>query len=274
MGAISRTVRLRSTRTITRFRTHRCKMIPRSARLRCRNSTRPYSRTSSRSEIMFPEIRTGTEISTIYGMSVTSAEVFPVIASSTAMEPTVCAPICQVMPGTTEIKESPVRINLIYTQVTTMVYRINRPEEIIQGHETQVFRTRQNPAKVIVPFIQITVISIHRRCPRISQVVDIRSIPHRKSKFTSYRSSYWYWFRFSSKAIRSVRKRACTRISPKPEALAGSTIQQSPITSHTIRFLLLISLGFNRLGKWSFLLSRYKNRRIKILLQQKPPILQ
>ena len=174
MGAISRTVRLRSTRTITRFRTHRCKMIPRSARLRCRNSTRPYSRTGSRSEIMFPEIRTGTEISTIYGMSVTSAEVFPVIASSTAMEPTVCAPIRQVMPGTTEIKESPVRINLIYTQVTTMVYRINRPEEIIQGHETQVFRTRQNPAKVIVPFIQITVISIHRRCPGISQVVDIR----------------------------------------------------------------------------------------------------
>ena len=78
------------------------------------------------------------------------------------MVPAMCPTISQVVCRTVEIKERTIGVHFVNTQITDIVHRINRTEKIIQCHKPHILGTGQNPAQVIVPFVQITIISIKR----------------------------------------------------------------------------------------------------------------
>ena len=70
--------------------------------------------------------------------------------------------IRKVMRRTPEIEERPVGIDLINTQAAHAVQDINRTEKILQRHEAHILGTGKHPAQIIVPLVQIAVISIQR----------------------------------------------------------------------------------------------------------------
>ena len=83
-----------------------------------------------------------------------------VIACIPVKTATVCSMVSKIMYRTSEIEETSVRVYLIHPQITNIIHRINRTEKVFDCKKTSVCRTGKNPAKVIVSFIQIPIISI------------------------------------------------------------------------------------------------------------------
>lgn len=76
------------------------------------------------------------------------------------MGPAVSSPVSQVVAGRAEIKIVSVGIYLVNTEVAYTVHRIDGTEEIFDAHKADVLRIRQYPAKVVVAFVQVTVVGI------------------------------------------------------------------------------------------------------------------
>lgn len=84
----------------------------------------------------------------------------PIEAGASEVSPAVSSPVSQVVAGRTEIEIIPVGIYLVDAEVTYAVHCIDGAEEIFDAHKTDVLRIRQYPAKVIVAFVQVTVVGI------------------------------------------------------------------------------------------------------------------
>lgn len=114
-------------------------------------------------KIVTAKVRAATVIAVIYYMMVLLSIVTVIIAGSSAMTATVSATIRIIVHRTPEIEMSMVRIHLIYPQVTDIIHRIYRAEKMLQCQETGIRHLRKNPAQVVVPLIQETVIGSQRR---------------------------------------------------------------------------------------------------------------
>ena len=100
-------------------------------------SFRPYSRPS---EVTVRGMGTCRPCMCIYGMVIAHRVNVLVITSSAEMRTAVSAPVGQIMPGRSVIKMIPVRVYLIYTQVTYVVQGVDRVEKIVERDETCIFR--------------------------------------------------------------------------------------------------------------------------------------
>lgn len=109
---------------------------------------------------MFSELRTRVEMTFIHRMMITVGIMRTVIACIPVKTAAVCSMVSKVMYRTSEIEETSVRVYLIHPQITNIIHRINRTEKVFDCKKTSVCRTGKNPAKVIVSFIQIPIISI------------------------------------------------------------------------------------------------------------------
>lgn len=109
---------------------------------------------------MFSELRTRVEMTFIHRMMITTGIMRTVIACIPVKTATVCSMVSKIMYRTSEIEETSVRVYLIHPQITNIIHRINRTEKVFDCKKTSVCRTGKNPAKVIVSFIQIPIISI------------------------------------------------------------------------------------------------------------------
>lgn len=111
-------------------------------------------------KIFRTQLRTDAARTAVHRVMVAQRIVPPIEAGTSEMSPAVSSPISQVVTGRAEIKIIPVGIYLINTEVAHAVHRIDGAEEIFDAHKADILRIRQYPAKVIVAFVQVTVVRI------------------------------------------------------------------------------------------------------------------
>ena len=111
-------------------------------------------------KIFGTHLRTDTARTAVHRMTIAYRIVPPVEAGAAEMGPAVSSPVSQVVAGRAEIKIIPVGIYLVNTEVAYTVHRIDGTEEIFDAHKADVLRIRQYPAKVVVAFVQVTVVGI------------------------------------------------------------------------------------------------------------------
>ena len=157
--------------------------------------------------------------------------------------PVKTAAVCSMVSGArTDVRNRRNLLDIPYTpQITNIIHRINRTEKVFDCKKTSICRTGKNPAKVIVSFIQIPIISI--KCSSIgtchTRQIRIHSTQKVKVYFKQIIVLTLVQIQFESH-IRSVRKRALTRISPNDEAFAGKQHAQSARQSNNANFLIFI----------------------------------
>lgn len=111
-------------------------------------------------KIFGTQLRTDAARTAVHRVMVAQRIVPPIEAGTSEMSTAMSSPVSQVVAGWTEIEIIPVGIYLVNTEVAYVVHRIDGTEEIFDAHKADVLRIRQYPAKVIVAFVQVTVIGI------------------------------------------------------------------------------------------------------------------
>lgn len=111
-------------------------------------------------KIFGTQLRTDAARTAVYRVMVAQRIVPPIEAGTSEVSPAMSSPVSQVVAGRTEIEIISVGIYLVNTEVTYAVHRIDGTEEIFDAHKADVLRIRQYPAKVVVAFVQVTVVGI------------------------------------------------------------------------------------------------------------------